>query len=415
MGLRIVLGSIFLTFFVTACGGGDDGAAKDQSNIVLSQSDQLAGQLTKDIDTLPKDRSVGQLALSGSEVENSVCFANLPSYRNLNDLYFNRSLVLPTEDLYFEYTIGENEFSSSTSELMFMAQNKSVYQILESLLFSVKKNPGDGKPPQFEISKSKPIYHDIRGFCRDIQCAADSVFGDSWGLRFLFKDRFGVLLSGYVDPKTEPYANNDQLDSVAKAILSLPKGTFPLSKSNFLPNRDGHEIEKSVVFAPYLTGLAPPDSSLASSAAITLSGRGGLSAEDSKVSFVDVYFFEPWKQQRDHYTKVSTVFHELIHVLDQSKEQGHVLSQTKEWLNISKWSKDSRDGSWKLGREKLKCSVYGSTSPAEDFAECGSLYRFAPLRLKKISKSKYNFFKKRVFNNVEYTNVSRCKNEVEIF
>ncbi len=401
---------------LTACGGG--GGSGDNQTGTLNPSEAVKGTgLAKDTDDLPKDRSVGQLALSSQEVENSVCFADLPSFREINDIYANLAMAQPAQDIYFNYVIGEDQFGSVESELAFIGQNQEVYDILSALLFNVKETSFEGKPPIFNVSNNKPIYNEIRSFCRDIQCTADSIFRDSWGLRFLFKDKFGIVLSGHVDTKTEDFSDEEFLNSVAQAVLSLPKGTFPLNKDNFIPNFQEFSSQ-NVVIAPYITGQIPPRAP-PSAAGVTFSTRSGASVETSLLTGIDVYLLEPWKQSRDFYGRLYTVFHELIHVLDQAKEGQNVLSTSKDWLKISDWrsrtNPQNNELEWFMGKTETKCSEYGATLPFEDFAECGSLYRFAPNKLRKISKAKYEFFKKRVFMGVEYNEFAKCRKAIETF
>lgn len=405
---RFLILSLFSLQFITACGGGG-GEGSDSSAEVMSAD----GVLLKDMDSMPKDGVVGQLAVGSNEVENSVCFAELPDFREINDLYYNKSITDPSEDFYFNYFIGEDETTSSEYQLAFLGQNREVYDILSALLFNVKLRSATGQDPIYSISNTKEIYHDIRSYCRDIQCAADSIFGDSWGLRFLMKDRFGVVLSGHVDTVSEEYESDEYLQSVAQAVLSLPKGTFPLKRDNFLPGQQEFS-PTNVVIAPYLTGQSP-GAGTEGAAGVTLSSRGGYSREESMLTNIDVFLLDPWKQSRDFYGRLYTVFHELIHVLDQAQESKVVLSASPEWIRISDWRFNKGNNTWYMGKEDLRCSDYGSTSPAEDFAECGSVYRFAPNRLKKISKAKYNFFKNRVFSGIEYNDIKRCGKAVETF
>ena len=409
MLIRFFILSLFSIQFLTACGGGGGGGGDEASPQAVSPD----GVILKDTDDLPKDGAIGQLALTSSEVENSVCFAELPSFRDLNDSYFNKALEAPTEDIYFNYVMGEDQFGSIESEISFLGQNKEVYDILSALLFNVKQVSTNGQPPVFGVSNNKPVYNEIRSFCRDIQCAADSIFFDSWGLRFLFKEKFGIILSGHVDPNTEEFSDDQFLYSVAQAVLSLPKGTFPLNKANFIPNMQEFAAQNMII-APYMTGRVPTQGS-ESAAGVTLSSRSGSSADASMLTNVDVYLLDPWKQTRDFHSRLYTIFHELIHVLDQAKEGQKVLSTSEDWLKISDWRFNSGNQTWVMVKDNLKCSEYGSTLPQEDFAECGSLYRFAPNRLRKISRAKYNFFKNRVFNGIEYNELSKCRSAIETF
>ncbi len=406
MNLRLLLINLIFFQFLVACGGG--GGSNSNSN---EQFDAQPGN--SDLDDFSGDRTVGQLAVSSNEVENSVCFSELPTFRDINDMYYNQSVTPPVKDYYFDYVAGNGEFGSSEVEISFLSQNQQSYDVLTELLFNVKQVNANTRIPELMVSNQKPVYDLIRGFCKDVQCAADSVFGESWGLRFLFKDKFGVVLSGHVDPKTDEFPDDQYLYSVAKAVLSLPKGTFPLSKDNYSPSTKEFAAE-NLIIAPYNAGEVP-SASAANAAAVTFSSRTGASENTSLVTNADVYLLEPWVTNRDFHSRVGTVFHELIHVLDQVKEKEVVLSKTQDWLKLSDWKKDLNSDTWVMGKPQTKCSEYGSTQPAEDFAECGSMYRFAPNKLKKISKDKYNFFKKRVFKNIEYQKTSSCKNAVETF
>lgn len=399
MIFKIFFISLFSLQFLVACGGG---------------SGETADPTTMDLDALPDNGVVGFNALSSPDIEYSVCLPNVPTFRELNDYYFNKALGEPISDIYFDYIISENEFGSQESTLSFLGQNQDVYEVLEALLFNVKNvtqddlNNNSQYVPLY-LSPRKDVYKQVRGFCRDIQCAADSIFGDSWGLRFLLKDKFGIVLSGYVDPQTEEFADNEQIHSIVQAVLSLPQGTFPLNKDVFTP--DAQEFgAHNVIIAPYVAG-ASPSAQLANAAGVTNSIRMGR-GESSLLYNADIYLLDPWKQAREHYQRMATVFHELIHVLDQAKEKNVVLSQTEEWLKISDWKQNPQTQQWFMVKDNLKCSEYGATLPQEDFAECGSLYRFAPKRLKQISKAKYNFFKKRVFNGIEYHQLSKCEKSV---
>ncbi len=404
MILRLLLINLFFVHVLVACGGGG-GNSSDANNAepgVASDGDDFTG-----------DRTVGQLSVAGNEVQNSVCFSEIPTFREINDSYFNKSITPPLQDYSFDYVSDSGEFGSTSVEISFEGQNKEVYETLSEILFNVKQVNQMTKFPEISVSNEKPVYSLIRGFCRDIQCVADSVFGESWGLRLLFKEKFGLVLSGYVDPNTDDFQDSQYLYSVATAALSLPKGTFPLDKSKYSP-ATREFASNNLIIAPFKRGYAPTEGSV-SAAAVMMSSRSGSSESTSMVNNADIYLLDPWVDDRDFHSRVSTVFHELIHVMDQVKEGETVLSKTEAWLKISDWKMDPRTNQWVMGKPQMKCSEYGATLPAEDFAECGTMYRFAPKKLKKISKAKYEFFKRRVFQNAEYHVASSCKDKVESF
>ena len=382
------------------------GTDKSTSNVDKFDAND---SLNFDTDDLDASKTVGKLAVTPREVEESLCFGEVPTFRELNESYYQRSISGLVDDFEFIYVDSVGEAGSSQSYIELADQNNDMYKLLESILFNEKRINLNSGIAEVQVSSRKDIYSQIRGFCKDIQCVADSVFGDDWGLRFLMKERFGIVLSGSVDPSTEEYRDSDQLMSVVKAILSFPKGTFPLNEEHYVESN--RSMATNLVIAPYRYGEG--SNRFGGAAAVTLSGRGGMSAYESKVSNIDVFMLDPWVDSRFFHSRVSGAFHELIHVLDQAKEKYTVLSKTDDWLKLSAWKYDERTQKWEMGKPKLTCSEYGSTLPQEDFAECGSMYRYAPRKLKKISKTKYNFFKNRVFSGIEYDKLVKCSGSVE--
>lgn len=386
---------IFLSFqFLIACGeGGSD------SKTEMTNEFSVAGKDTDRYDLDDISSGIGAVAIFGSQVKNSNCFSELPSMEDFNSLYYERSKMAPTSELVIQSIDSEGEFGETISEIVLSDQNQKTLDLLTELLINVKIQNQNLIGISLEPMINKEVYKNIKNRCNDIECVSESVFGSTWGLRFFFKENFGIILSGHVSPLTKAYDNEDQILSVVKAILSLPKGSFPLNAENIYPPVSDL-VSQNIIMAPHRIGVK------GGAAAFNAFSRTGT----NQLLNTDIYFLDPWTQSEDFDSKVATAFHELMHMFDNAKENKTVLSETKEWEKLSKWK--FKDGKWKMGNAKVTCSEYGKTNPGEDFAECASMYRYAPAKLKKISNAKYNFFRKRVFDGVEYFDKKTCEDSV---
>lgn len=110
--------------------------------------------------------------------------------------------------------------------------------------------------------------------------------------------------------------------------------------------------------------------------------------------------------------------HELSHHVDFSRSPTNVhgFSEAQEFLSLSGWSKkvsyevDERTNrrrevvEWSHDPDKKFVTSYGSTEPAEDFAESATYYIYKPNQLKAADPQKYEFLKNNVFSGKEYLN-----------
>lgn len=109
--------------------------------------------------------------------------------------------------------------------------------------------------------------------------------------------------------------------------------------------------------------------------------------------------------------------HELTHHFDYSSTKDFSLgiSEGATYLKMSGWKKkqkyetDKTTGKktqvteWEHSPDKKFVTDYAGTQPAEDFAESAAFYVFHPEKLKSTDPEKYDFLKKNVFKDKEYT------------
>lgn len=390
MKFKALLTSIIFGALTACGGGGDDGAVTG-----------LQGDLS-------------QLASQFIIVEDIKCKPQLPSWNQFNTDAYNNSIQPPLARTYVRLSENQGDGGSTIVEIPIIDQNERMLSLMDDLMMTSKDfgsqdmgqrvYQGDypfeslGTQPGMVYVPNKESYQRIRSHCRTVECVAESVFGESWGARFYFKDKYGLSVTGQIRPSSEEYADSEAVKSVLYAISSLPDDTFPISADRF--SYDYQVFADNIVITPYATGSTMPGGEGA--AAVMSSFRTG----DGQIINADIMMFDGWKSYGT-YDKAFVVFHELIHLLDTAVEARTTLSQTKEWMSLSEWLHDDMSNQW-YADNKTMCSVYGRTNPTEDFAECGVLYRYAPDVLKQISMKKYNFYKNRVFKGIEYTSDSRC-------
>lgn len=385
------VGLLLLTGLFTACGGGGDKAEAEPQSIDLSQ-----------------------LASSQISREDINCLPKIPTWNSFNNYAYEQTQLPPLLNTTVVLSESEGVGGGSTVEIPIIEQNEESLRTMSDLIMNVKDfgsdrensdayrgfypYPSDNDRPKMKYAANKEAYQYIRTRCRSVECVADSVFGESWGARFYFKENYGLSISGVISPMSEEFRNSNSVRAVILAISSLPDQTFPVSLDRFAP---GYEIfAENIVIYPYIEGQTMPGGEGA--AAVMMSNFRG-----TRLTNADIAMFDAWKDYPDMFEQAFTVFHELIHLLDTTAIKDVVISKSKEWLNLSDWIFDETSQQW-YANNKVMCSTYGRTNPAEDFAECGVLYRYAPDVLKKISKKKYDYFKNKVFKGVEYTSDKAC-------
>lgn len=364
---------------------------------------------------------ISQLASQKVIIEEVNCLPQIPTWNTFNNFIYDQAQLPPLARTYLTLSEHVGEGGATVVEIPLIDQNQGMLDVMSDLITNVKdfgsKEMGqrvydgfypytsmDDKPAMI-YAPNKESYQQIRTRCRSVDCVGESVFGNTWGARFYFKERFGLSISGQVTPKGEEFRDEQSVRAVLLAISSLPESTFPIAPEIFTW---GYEVfSNNIVITPYTTG----ETMSQGAAAVMASYRTG----DGQVINADIMMFDAWKDVASPFDKALTVFHELIHLLDITTEQRTTFSSTKDWLSFSNWIYDEAANQW-FADNKFMCSAYGRTNPAEDFAECGVLYRYAPQVLKQISMKKYNFYKNKVFQGVEYTTAQSCsRSSVKFF
>jgi hypothetical protein len=247
-------------------------------------------------------------------------------------------------------------------------QNESVENIraLEHLttLKDWRKNPLTAQQPQYNSN------------CTTALCAATELLGDSGVMALYMQRRYGFTASHLAYNETSPWTRA-QLSQALTGVLEFPQGVFPL--------------EEARPFVRYKAGQLP-------------TGYAQSTVADSFVRF-----FDRWLTLPDGEKQANTS-HELGHAI--AAESG--ADRSAAWYALSGWESymvagpNGPEENFKANIKEAIVSGYGSTSPAEDFAESVAAYRYNPQHLRTRSPAKYEFIKHSVFNGVEYTSAAAC-------
>ncbi len=388
MKIKNLLALLVAFSTLTACGGGDDSPPAPEG----FGYGKLTGPFDKD-----GVRPVSFSALYGTEVADSVCLPDVPSLAEFNAWADTKARQGSLANR--KFVTSERGGVQSSIELN--RQNKDLLDLLGALVFEYKNvTPYSGSmTPQ----KDKVIYSQIPSNCDTVACVGEAVFSDSYGARLYFKQNFGFLISEFADEsRLASFKSNANLESVLFAIGTLPKNLLPLSKNDYYPSFQA--LSQNVIIAPYNRGERF-NAGGAQTAAETYVGT----INREFYADVNIYLYDIWQDSPDFYDRVYVLFHEFVHMYD----KGGFYSRTDAWTKLSDWKVEG--GYWKMGDRSKSCSYYGESSPTEDFAECGALYRFAPARLRDISPEKYEFFKAKIFKGVEFEATGTCAAQVSQF
>jgi hypothetical protein len=205
--------------------------------------------------------------------------------------------------------------------------------------------------------------------CRQVLCTSQELFGDRVGVQLLFMlGRFGFNGS-HVRVKNAAAWTSEELDVVLLSLSDLPA---------HLSVRDSTAMNH-----PLVHFKRTDDSS------------------DRPLANAVIYVFNVWNQQTPSLQRYS-LFHELGH--NMGFDFG--FDSLRAWYQAADWIES--DIAWTTPHPERKISQYAETNPDEDFAESFSAYRYNPEGLKKVSPKIYQFMKKKVFRDLEYTSVTAC-------
>lgn len=193
--------------------------------------------------------------------------------------------------------------------------------------------------------------------CDKVQCAMEQLYGKKQAVKMLYIfAKYGLSTSPNAGDNIENYQKwkDSQLDDVLVALESLPPTILPL-KDTFLLH--------------YLSGYT----------------HASYGAKSSVIANARIEVFDVWDSE-PRLIRIAALVHEIGHVL------GRNLDSSDEWKNMP----------------PAKISIYAETNAAEEFAETFVAYRFAPNKLRSISKERYAFFKTKVLNGLEFKRNTDC-------
>lgn len=221
-------------------------------------------------------------------------------------------------------------------------------------------------------------YHDPKNFqtlfsinpsCNNVTCAMAKIWGPTYGMQISYLYlHYGFNASEYRLPNTTRF-NESEMNDVLIALKDFPGAMTPLA--------NGYRQ-----FTRYTRGKWDPDF------------RPGTFATS------DVQVYDPWTKT-GAWERQQTIFHEVVHML----QEKDALDASPEWLNLSGWKGSGK--TWTASKKNCMVGRYGSTNPAEDFAETAVAYRYNPSRLYKGCPEKYQYMK-RFFKGAEYFATASC-------
>ncbi|EQC47271.1 hypothetical protein M900_0822 [Bacteriovorax sp. Seq25_V] len=223
--------------------------------------------------------------------------------------------------------------------------------------------------------------------CTDVFCLADMAYGKGLGAYYLYiQAKYNLDLSPFSNEKisdedrflhTVRYTK-DELLAVLKAVKLLPEDS--LKSLDY-----GYHAKKTDRY------------------------KGNTLANAS------INFFKLWSDTHAG-DKVYTVIHELGHVIADLVyvEHGEMLSTgidaSDEWAKLSKWKWEKGlffaiySATYPFFQDNF-VSNYARSNPVEDFAESFTTYILKPNELKKVAPKKYEFIKKFIFADIEYSDI----------
>jgi hypothetical protein len=293
---------------------------------------------------------------SKEQVEGSLCkSSSLPTSQEIEKYIINQSSS--KKDLVVNGVKFVNESEDLLIAFKDFTTQKSLYQ-------TDKKD---------ENSLNIQEKYEINPSCDKVVCALEKIWGSQeFALDMLyiyFKYNFNVSEIAF---ENSSRFNQDELNDVISALQDLPLNLVPVVKKN----------KRLTHFLRNYTLKSDPDGLIIANATITL--------------------FDAWSD-RSSAERQYAVFHELSHNISSEFE---VMDDSKEWLALSEWEKI--DAKWINSSSACFSSRYAKANPAEDFAESMSAYRYNSESFKKNCPEKYEFLRRKIFDEIEYTSAEKC-------
>lgn len=227
-----------------------------------------------------------------------------------------------------------------------------------------------------KASSSAGVAAQFQSRCQKVICALQEIYGKKEGVQLAFMAaKYGYNGSHKMNKEASPWKAGE-LDEILTSLSDYPSSMYPISR--------GHALVR---------------------------GPRGLNTGATVANAV-IMVFDLWGEQTK-WEKHSVIVHELAHNIASNGDK----DSSAEWLKLGGWkgkvkpdsplSSVSRD--WKMANEQEAVSDYGTTNPAEDFAETVVAYRYNGMSLKKTHPAKYKYMKEKVFDGIEYDSENSCK------
>lgn len=294
---------------------------------------------------------------SNHQVANANCRApSPPSIQDMTDVVRSKS-----SDKKITKTIHGVKFENEPKELVDAFEQLTTRNSVYGGKFNVKE-------AQVNIQNA----HQINPSCKSVTCAMEKIWGTELGSKILYiKLKHGYNASELAFDNASRFSL-PEINDVLMALEDLPATLRPL----------GHKGDQRLV--PYTVGqsvYAPEENVLANSGVI---------------------FFDRWRG-RETLTRQYTAFHEFAHNVSSRHSNA---DSSAEWKNLSGWK--VLGDTWEKNEKSCMISRYGAASPAEDFAEVLSAYRYNPSGLESRCPDKYRYMKDKIFGGVEYKTNALC-------
>lgn len=220
---------------------------------------------------------------------------------------------------------------------------------------------------QKDIQKS----YNIDPSCNKVECAVAKIWGEEMGTKILYLNLRHNFNASELAFENSSRFNKEELDDVLLALEDLPSHLIPLGKTN---QRLTHY---SRGYRPY--GSNPKD-----------------------IANAIIMLLDNWSERQGS-TRQYLLFHEMSHNIAFKLNK---MDEDPSWLEKSQWVK--KGDSWFHGANACFPTRYSKEDPSEDFAETVAAYRYNSANFKARCPDKYNYVKKAVFKNIEYTSVEAC-------
>ncbi len=223
-----------------------------------------------------------------------------------------------------------------------------------------------------EAQTNVQALHQINPSCKNVSCAMEKIWGAELGQKILYiKLKHGYNASEIAFDNSSRFTL-PEINDVLMTLEDLPPSLQPL----------GHNGNQRLV--PYTVG------------------QSVYGPDERVVANSGVIFFDRWRESSS-LTRQYTAFHELSHNISSRHENA---DSSTEWMTLSGWKR--LGDAWEMDPNACMISKYGKASPAEDFAEVLSAYRYNSRGLEKACPIKYNYMKAKVFGGMEYKDSSQC-------